>query len=59
MARDESTFIKFIHKEQNYVAYEDNNRGKILEEGIVRNSSTIIIYGVLLVTMFKCKPPKH
>lgn len=39
-------FIDFIKKERDYVTYEDNNRGKILGEGIVGNPFSIIIYGV-------------
>lgn len=42
-------FIDFYHKEHNHITFGDNNNGKTLGEGIVKNSSTITIDGVLLV----------
>lgn len=47
------SFIKFGHKENGYVTYGDNIRGKILGENVVGNPSTITIEGVLLVKGLK------
>ena len=49
MTRDTLMFIKFDHKEIGHVTYEDNTQGIFLGEGVVGNTFTITIEGVLLV----------
>lgn len=44
-----SMLIDFYHKECGHVTQGENIKDNIIGEGIVRNTSTIIIYGVLLV----------
>lgn len=52
MTKDTLIFIKFDHKENNYVTYGENTRGKILE-GAVGNPSITTIESVLLVKGLK------
>jgi len=46
-------FIDFTRKEKGFVSYGDNNQGKILGKGVVRNPSTTTIKDVMLVDGLK------
>lgn len=46
-------FINFVKKDRDFVTHGDNNKGKILGEGIVGNPSTITIDCVLFVKGLK------
>lgn len=52
MTGDASLFIEFVKEECGFTMYEYNN-DKILREGVLRNSFTVIIYGVLSVKWLK------
>lgn len=45
--------IKFDEKESSHVTYGDNTRGKILRDGFMGSTSTIIIENMLLVKGLK------
>lgn len=46
--------VKFDQKECDHATYEkDNNKGKVLGEGVVENTSTITICSALLVKGLK------
>lgn len=53
MTGDSSMFIDFYHKDYNHITYGDNNKGKFLWEGVMRNPSIIIVDVVLLVIGLK------
>lgn len=55
MIEDVLLFINFFKKERSFVTYGDKNKGKLLGEGVVENSSTIIIDGVLFMKGLKNK----
>lgn len=53
MTGDRSKFIEFTPKEDGFVTYGDNNRGKILGSGIVGNPITTTINNVLYVKVLR------
>ena len=53
MTGDKSKLADLIYKKGGYVTYADNNKGKILGEGNIRNQDKIVIRNVLYVDGLK------
>ena len=53
MTRDSSHFSKLTSLDEGYVTFEDNNKGKIIGKGTIRNKSNLLIEDVLLVDSLK------
>ena len=53
MTRDKSKFMSLKAKEEGFVTYGDNNKGRILGVGNIGNSLTIFIENVLYVEGLK------
>jgi len=53
MTGDKTKFAKLELKEERFVTYGDNNKGKILGNGIIGNGSSFNIKNVLLVEVLK------
>ena len=51
--RDKTKFAKLELKEEGFVTYEDNNKGRILGNGVIGNGSSFNIKNVLLVEGLK------
>ena len=49
MTGDRSSFVTLAPSEKRYVTYGDNNKGKIIGEGSIGNTSNLILNDVLLV----------
>jgi len=49
MTGDKSKFAKLELKDEGFVTYGDNNKGKILENGVISNGFSFHIKNVLLV----------
>jgi len=49
MTGDKTKFAKLELKEEEFVTYGDNNKGRILGNGIIGNGSSFKIKNVLLV----------
>jgi len=49
MTRDKTKFAKLELKEEGFVTYGDNNKGRILGNGVIGNGSSFNIKNVLLV----------
>jgi len=53
MTGDKTKFAKLELKEEGFETYGDNNKGKILENGVIGNGSSFNIKNVLLVEGMK------
>jgi len=53
MTGDKTKFAKLELKEEGFVTYEDNNKGKIIGNGVIGNGSSFNIKNVLLVEGLK------
>jgi len=53
MRRDKTKFAKLELKEEWFVTYGDNNKGRILRNGIIGNGSSFNIKNVVLVEGLK------
>ena len=53
MTRDKTKFAKLELKEEGFVTYGDNNKGRILGNGVIGNGSSFNIKNVLLVEGLK------
>jgi len=53
MTGDASRFISISLKQDGYVTYGDNNKGKILGKGTIGNKSSLLIHDVLYVEGLK------
>jgi len=53
MTRDKTKFAKVELKEEGFITYGDNNKGKILGNGVIGNGSSFNINNVLLVEGLK------
>ena len=53
MTRDKTKFAKLELKEEGFVTYGDNNKGKIFGNGVIGNESSFNIKNVLLVEGLK------
>ena len=53
MTGDKSKFSKLELKEEGYVTYVDNNKGRILGSGVIINGASFNIHNVLLVEGLK------
>jgi len=53
MTRDVSKFVNIILKQEGYVTYEDNKKGKILGKGTIGNENSFLIHNVFYVEGFK------
>jgi len=53
MTRDKTKFAKLEVKEEGFVTYGDNNKGRILVNGVIGNGSSFNIKNVLLVEGLK------
>jgi len=49
MTRDKTKFVKLELKEEWFVTYEDNHKGRILRNGVIGNGFSFNIKNVLLV----------
>jgi len=50
---DTSKFVNIIFKQEGHVTYGDNNKGRILRRGSVRDKSILLIHDVLYVEGLK------
>jgi len=53
MTEDKTKFAKLELKEEGFVTYGDNNKGRILRNGVIGNGSSFNIENVLLVEGLK------
>jgi len=53
MTRDKTKFVKLELKEEGFVTYGDNNKGRILGNRVIGNGSSFNIKNVLLVEELK------
>jgi len=53
MIGDKSKFAKLELKEEGFVTYSDNNKGRILRSGVISNEASFNIHNVILVEGLK------
>jgi len=53
MIGDASKFVNLTLKSEGFVTYSDNNRGRILGKGDIKDNSSIIIHNILYVEGLK------
>jgi len=53
MTDDKSKFAKLELKEEGFVTYYDNNKGRILGSGVISNGASFNIHNMLLVERLK------
>ena len=53
MTGDKSKFLRISFKQEGYVTYGDNNKGRILGRGSIGDESILVIHDVLFVEVFK------
>jgi len=53
MTGDKSKFAKLELKEESFLTYGDNNKGRILGSGVISNEDSFNIHNVLLVEGLK------
>ena len=50
---DKSKFAKFELKDEGFMTYGDNNKGRILESGVINNGASFNIHNMLLIEGLK------
>jgi len=50
---DKSKFAKLELKDESFVTYGDNNKGRILRSGVISNGASFNIHNVLLIEGLK------
>jgi len=53
MTGDKSKFAKLELKDEGFVTYGDNNKGKILENGVISYEASFNIHNMLLIEGLK------
>jgi len=53
MTRDKTKFVNLLLKQEGHVTYGNNNKGKILGRGTIRDKNTFLIHDVLCVEGLK------
>jgi len=53
MTSDKSKFAKLELKDESFMTYDDNNKGKIFGSGVISNEASFNIHNVLLVEGLK------
>jgi len=53
MTRDKSKFVKINFKQEGHVTYGDNNKGKILGRGTIKDKNNFLVHDVLYVEGLK------